>query len=234
MNDGDTGHGGWPAALMAWYAAMGRHDLPWRRTRDPYAVLVSEVMLQQTQVERVLPKYAEFLAAFPTLEALADAPVAEVIRRWGSLGYNRRAVRLRLAARAAIDAGGLPSGVDALRALPGCGPYTAAAVACFAFGAGVAVVDTNVRRVLGRAVAGDAAISDAAARRIGATLVPPGQGRDWALALMDLGATVCTARAPSCGACPLASTCVWLARPPRLPPLARPEPAEGRANHRSS
>lgn len=134
-------------ALLTWFAENAR-DLPWRRTRDPYRVLVSEVMLQQTQVDRVIPKYEAFLAAFPTVEALAAAPTAEVIRLWAGLGYNRRAVNLQRAARAVVEErGGLfPHEVEELLRLPGIGPYTAGAVACFAFEQDVAFVDTNIRR----------------------------------------------------------------------------------------
>jgi A/G-specific adenine glycosylase len=168
--------------LLAWYGRSGR-DLPWRRTRDPYAILVSEVMLQQTQVERVLPRYSAWLERWPTPEALAAAPTAEVIREWQGLGYNRRAVNLHGAARR-IAAGGWP---DDLTELPGVGPYTAAAVRNFAFGEPVLPVDVNVGRVLERT-------------------------RHWftpaaAQALMDLGASICLARVPRCGCCPLASSC---------------------------
>src|SRR5438046_505637 len=147
-----------PAArqrLLDWYAASAR-PLPWRSTRDPYAVLVSELMLQQTQVARVLPKYRDFLARFPTVMALAEAPRADVIRAWAPLGYNLRAVRLHEVARQAAGRGGdLPRGVEELGKLRGLGRYTAAAVACFAFGAQVPVLDTNVRRVLGRVFLGE-------------------------------------------------------------------------------
>ncbi|MSQ62035.1 MAG: A/G-specific adenine glycosylase [Dehalococcoidia bacterium] len=202
-------------SLLRWYAANGRHALPWRSTTDPYTVLVSEVMLQQTQVDRVLPKYHQFLTAFPTFAALAEAPLAEVIRCWQGLGYNRRAVNLHRIARVAAERGGLPADPAELRRLPGIGVYTAAAIASFAHGRDVAMVDTNIRRVLGRALLGDAAPTDAAARRLAAPRLPPGRGRDWNLALMDLGAMVCTARAPACSACPLAQSCVWNAAAPR-------------------
>ncbi|HEY7983985.1 MAG TPA: A/G-specific adenine glycosylase [Ktedonobacterales bacterium] len=207
------------AALLAWYAANGR-DLPWRHTRDPYAILVSEVMLQQTQVERVLPKYREFLARFPTLAALAAAPVAEVIRAWAPLGYNVRAVRLRQIARQAVDefGGALPGTVAGLLALKGIGRYTAGAVACFAFGAPVATVDTNIRRVLWRVLrgvepaawpAGTAAARDALA--LAEWALPVASAYDWQQALMDLGATICASRRPACERCPLAPCCAALA-----------------------
>jgi A/G-specific adenine glycosylase len=174
--------GGVEARLLAWYAEHGR-DLPWRRTRDPYAILVSEIMLQQTQVSRVVPRYREWLRRWPTVDALAVASPAEVIRAWQGLGYNRRAVNLQRAA-SRVAAGGWPSD---LTELPGVGPYTAAAVARFAWDASVLPVDTNVRRVCTRTGVSFSAQS--------------------AHALMDLGATVCIARVPRCDRCPLAATC---------------------------
>jgi len=169
-------------ALLAWYAENGR-DLPWRRTRDPYAILVSEVMLQQTQVERVVPRWRDWLARWPTVDELAGASVADVIRAWQGLGYNRRAVNLHRAARHVTDHG-WPAN---LTELPGIGPYTAAAVGCFAFGRPVLPVDTNVARVRDRT---GAAFSHRSAQ-----------------ALMDLGATICLARIPRCALCPLAAGC---------------------------
>ncbi len=200
------------AALLAWYRPQGR-DLPWRRTRDPYAILVSEIMLQQTQVERVLGKFDEFLATFPTFAALAAASTAEVIRRWAPLGYNRRAVRLQAIARAVTDerGGQLPSTADELRELEGLGAYTANAVACFAFERPAAVVDTNVRRVLSRIFAdelGPGPVGAARMQQFAQSVLPPGAAYDWNQALMDLGATICTARAPRCDACPVAASCV--------------------------
>jgi len=168
--------------LLAWYSQNGR-DLPWRRTRDPYAILVSEVMLQQTQVERVIPRYEAWLARWPSAEALASASAADVIVAWQGLGYNRRAVNLHRAARH-VSEHGWP---DDLTELPGVGPYTAAAVGNFAFGRDVLPVDVNVRRVQERT--GHAFTSRSAQ------------------ALMDLGATVCLARIPRCDACPLAGGC---------------------------
>ncbi len=158
-------------------------DLPWRRTRDPYAILVSEVMLQQTQVDRVVPRYLAWLERWPTVGALASMPAAEVIREWQGLGYNRRALSLHRAAQA-VAASGWP---DDLTALPGVGPYTAAAVRCFAFGEDVLPVDVNVERVQ---------------RRTGHAFSPRS-----AQALMDLGAMVCLARVPRCTSCPLAACC---------------------------
>jgi A/G-specific adenine glycosylase len=198
-------------ALLGWYARVGR-DLPWRRTRDPYAILVSEIMLQQTQVDRVIPKYHQFLTAFPTLAALAAAPLAEVIRVWAGLGYNRRAVRLHAIAREAVErlGGRLPADPDALRELEGLGTYTANAVACFSGEAQVAVVDTNVRRVLGRVFADEIGLEPTPGpplQRFADAVVPPGQAYAWNQALMDLGATVCTSRAPDHESCPLALQC---------------------------
>ncbi|MGH2450095.1 MAG: A/G-specific adenine glycosylase, partial [Candidatus Limnocylindria bacterium] len=186
-------------ALLRWYGRRGR-DLPWRRTRDPYAVLVSEVMLQQTQATRVVPAYERFLRRFPTLRALAAAPLGDVLRVWSGLGYNRRARDLHRIARAAPD--GLPADVEGLDALPGVGPYTAGAVACFAHGVPAAFADTNIRRVLGRVFLGRTATGREAVA-LDRSLLPPGAADRWHHALMDLGATVCAARAPRCGDCPL-------------------------------
>jgi A/G-specific adenine glycosylase len=193
------------AAVLEWYE-RSRRDLPWRRTTDPYAILVSEVMLQQTQVARVVPRYLEWLARWPSAASLAAAPRGEVLAAWVGLGYNRRAVALHEAARV-VARDGWPSD---LRTLPGVGPYTAAAVASFAFGAEVAAVDTNVRRV---------------AERIGRgapeTLLPAGRAAEWNQAAMELGATVCTARAPRCDACPVADWCLSAGRPVARPSAAR-------------
>jgi A/G-specific adenine glycosylase len=186
--------------LLAWYGRHGR-DLPWRHTRDPYAILVSEVMLQQTQVDRVVPRYLRWLERWPTPEALAAAPPAEAIVEWQGLGYNRRAVNLHRAARV-IAADGWP---DDLTELPGVGPYTAAAVANFAFGRDALPVDTNVRRVQERT-----------GERFDASC---------AQALFDLGATVCLARVPRCDACPLARKCPSRGR--RFEPARRQSPFEG-------
>jgi A/G-specific adenine glycosylase len=201
--------------LLAWYARAGR-DLPWRRTRDPWAILVSEVMLQQTQVARVIPFWRSFLERFPDPAACAEASTAELLAAWSGLGYNRRALRLREAARH-VAAHGWP---DDLATLPGVGPYTAAAVASFAFGRDVAAIDTNVRRVLER-YDGERRTPRALERRA-AELLPPGRAAEFNHALMDLGATVCTARRPRCDACPL-SGCRSRGRPRGGGPARRRE-----------
>ncbi len=200
--------------LLDWYAREGRSSLPWRQTRDPYAILVSEVMLQQTQVERVIPKYHAFLERFPTLAALAEAPTADVIRAWAGLGYNMRAVRLQRVARQAVSGygGALPASLADLLTLTGIGRYTAGAVACFAYGQQIATVDTNIRRTLWRLFRGvEPAEWPARASREALTLaewaLPEGQAYDWQQALMDLGATICVARRPACERCPLTSAC---------------------------
>ena len=186
--------------LLEWYRSSAR-DLPWRRIRDPYAILVSEVMLQQTQVERVVPRYLAWLERWPNAESLAAATTADVIREWQGLGYNRRAVNLHRAAQA-VARDGWP---DDLTELPGVGPYTAAAVRCFAFGEDVLPTDVNVERVLRRT---GHAFSAASAQ-----------------ALMDLGATICLARIPRCGACPLALACP--SRGTRDQPSRKQGPFEG-------
>jgi A/G-specific adenine glycosylase len=181
-------------AVLAWYGHNAK-DLPWRRTRDPYAILVSEVMLQQTQVARVVPRYLAWLGRWPTVEALAAATPAAVITEWAGMGYNRRAVLLRRCAIAVTEMGGFPREPEELLRLPGVGPYTAAAIACFAFGAQVAAPDTNAKRVLERAF-GDPGLAP-----------PPGRAYEWNQALFDLGREVCIARRPRCGVCPLATGC---------------------------
>lgn len=193
-------------AVLDWYRRC-RRDLPWRRSRDPYEIAVSEVMLQQTQVDRVLPKYLAFLDRFPDLQTLATAGTADVLQAWAGLGYNTRAVRLQKLAQAVVDAGGFPTTPEELRNLPGVGPYTAGAIASFAFDRPVAAVDTNVRRVLGRAVDGSAEIDEKHARELAEDALPDGSCRDWNQALMDLGATICIARKPRCMVCPIQSLC---------------------------
>ncbi|MXX19130.1 MAG: A/G-specific adenine glycosylase [Dehalococcoidia bacterium] len=201
--------------LRRWYRANGRHDLPWRLTRDPYAVLVSEVMLQQTQVERVRSRYEAWLARWPTAASLAEAPAAAVIREWSGLGYNRRAVNLQRAAREALERfGRIPLDEAKLRSLPGVGPYTAAAVACFAGGRRTAALDTNVARVVARALLGEGrakAPYGVELREAAEAWLPARGARAHQLAVMDLGATVCKASSPACEVCPLARGCAWLA-----------------------
>jgi A/G-specific adenine glycosylase len=203
-------------AILAWYSAV-RRDLPWRRTNDPYRILVSEVMLQQTQVARVLPYYEAWLGRFPDVAALADAPAADVLRLWSGLGYNRRALALQ-AACAAVVRDGWPSDVEGLMALPGVGPYTAAAVASFAFGVEAAAVDTNVRRVIERLDRRSRRPPELARRA--QALVPDGRAADWNQAMMELGATVCAGRSPACDACPAAS-CRSRGRPDTAPTARR-------------
>lgn len=197
-------------SLLAWYRANER-DLPWRRTRDPYEILVSEVMLQQTQVDRVIPYYAAFLNQFPTVEALGEAPTAAVIRSWAGLGYNRRAVNLQRTAQAVVARGGWPRTPAELQLLPGVGPYTAGAIACFAFEQDVAFVDTNMRRFIHRLRFGPdlpkPTVGDRSLLEVAAQLVPPGQGWEWNQALIEFGALQCTAREPACVVCPLQQAC---------------------------
>lgn len=209
--------------LLAWADERGR-DLPWRRTRDPWAVLVSEVMLQQTQVVRVVPAWEAFLGRFPSAPACAAAPVADVIAQWAGLGYNRRAVFLHRAATAVVErhGGALPDDLRALLALPGIGPYTARAVLAFAFERDVGMVDTNAARVLARWAGRRLTPSQVQAAADAA--VPEGSGWAWNQAMLDLGATVCTARRPACEVCPVRASCAWAAVG-RTPP----DPAVGSA-----
>jgi A/G-specific adenine glycosylase len=191
-------------ALLDWYARQAR-DLPWRRTRDPYAILVAEIMLQQTQVDRVIPKWHAWLERFPTLSHLARASRADAIRAWQGLGYNLRAIRLHaIACQTMSDFGGeLPRSVDGLRRLKGIGRYTAGAVACFAYEQPVAMVDTNVRRVLSRVFDVDGAVVEDMAQSV----VPTSAAYQWNQALMDLGATLCRSKHPFCLVCPLLAEC---------------------------
>ena len=191
------------APLLAWYQGA-RRDLPWRRTRDPYRLLVSEVMLQQTQAARVVDRYEAFLARFPTARALAGAPPGDVLAAWSGLGYNRRALTLQRAAQV-VAREGWPADAAGLRRLPGVGAYTAAAVASFAWDEPVAAIDTNVRRVLAR-VDRRRRPPAALARRV-ARLLPPERAAAFNQAMMELGATVCTPRAARCPSCPVAATC---------------------------
>lgn len=209
--------------VLAW-ADAERRDLPWRATRDPWAVLVSELMLQQTQVARVIPKYEAFIDAYPTAAACAAATVGDVVTLWAGLGYNRRAVNLHRAAQAMAQqyGGAVPADLSALMALPGIGPYTARAVLVFAFEHDEAVVDTNVARLLARwggRRLGAREVQDAAD-----AVMPAGRAWQWNQGLLDLGATVCTKRAPTCDCCPVSEGCAWFARG-----RDEPDPAVGSA-----
>jgi A/G-specific adenine glycosylase len=198
--------------LLTWYRVELR-NLPWRSTGDPYAILVSEIMLQQTQVDRVLPKYAQFLAAFPTLSDLAAASTAEVISVWAPLGYNMRAVRLQSIARQVIAEydGHIPDTIDDLLKLKGIGRYTAGAIACFAYHKQVATVDTNIYRVLHRIFLGlehpEPKLNNDSMLSLAEQVLPDGEAYDWNQALMDLGATICTSNNPQCTRCPVQQTC---------------------------
>ena len=198
--------------LLAWYRRNAR-DLPWRRTRDPYHILVSEVMLQQTQVDRVLPKYRQWLERYPTLQALASAPEQDVTELWRPLGYNIRPRRLHAIARESVAryGGELPGNEETLRSFKGIGAYTAGAVLSFAFGQRAAILDTNVARVLFRVFVGRGNPKAHATRRhlwvLSRTLLPARHVFDFNQALMDFGATLCTARKPKCEACPMRPGC---------------------------
>ncbi len=191
------------ASLCAWYRGAGR-QLPWRDSPDPWVILVSEVMLQQTQAGRVAGRIGPFLEEFPTPSALARANRRSVLAAWSGLGYNRRAVRLHEAA-IVIDREGWPSTARGLRSLPGVGSYTAAAVACFAFGEQIPAVDVNVRRVLSRWIG--RVLTPAEATALAAELLPPDEAHHWVQAIMDLGASTCTARKPACHRCPCEPWC---------------------------
>ena len=213
-----------PVALLGCFEHR-RRDLPWRRTRDPWAVLVSELMLQQTQVARVVPRYEAFLATWPTVEDCAAATRAEVVTAWAGLGYNRRAVNLHRLAQDVVErhGGRLPDDLASLLALPGIGPYTARAVLAFAHERdGVGVLDTNVARLLARRTG--RRLGGAEAQGAADAAVPAGASWSWNQARLDLGATVCTARRPACDGCPVRSGCAWAAagRPD-------PDPAVGSA-----
>ncbi len=209
--------------VLRWWEAEHR-DLPWRATRDPWAVLVCEVMAQQTQVARVAARWGAFLERFPTAAACAAAPAAEVVRLWSGLGYNRRALALHACATAVVEhhGGRLPTDVDALLALPGIGPYTARAVAVFAHELDHGIVDTNTARVLARWAGRPLRAREV--QEAADAAVPAGRAWAWNQALLDLGATVCTRREPACGACPVRRRCAWAAagRP-------APDPADGTA-----
>ena len=213
--------------LLAWYRKHGR-DLPWRKTDDPYHILVSEIMLQQTQVDRVLPKYYEWLDKYPSLEALAAAPSAEVTKTWYPLGYNVRPGRLQSIAREAVDkfGGALPSDEETLRSFKGIGEYTAGAIRSFAFRERAAILDTNVARVLLRVFIGGGDVKAHAMRRrlwdLSAALVPRRHVFDFNQALMDFGATVCVARKPVCLVCPMRGMCRAYPWNPEKEAAARP------------
>jgi len=198
--------------LLAWYAVHQR-DLPWRKTRDPYRILVSEIMLQQTQVDRVVPKYREFLRRYPTVKALAAARMAELRRLWYPLGYNVRPLRLRRIAQRALrdHRGMIPDSYEGLLAMDGIGRYTAGAVLSFAFKQDAPIVDTNVARLLSRYFGLTRRAPNVSSKRrlwqLAEDVIPKGQGHVINQAMMDFGALVCTARAPKCPTCALRRTC---------------------------
>lgn len=192
--------------LLTWGLPRLR-ELPWRNTRDPWAILVSEVMLQQTQVPRVIPKWLAFMETFPTTTACARAPLGDVLRLWQGLGYPRRARNLHAAAVEVARAGGFPRTLDGLMALPGVGAYTARAVMTFAFEADAAVVDTNIARVFARL--GATRLTAKQVQAAADAALPQGNSWAWNQCLMDLGATICRPLNPKCGACPLRGECAW-------------------------
>lgn len=192
-------------AVLAWGEPRLR-DLPWRRTRDPWQVMVSEVMLQQTQVARAIPKWLAFIETFPTPAACAAAPLADVLRLWHGLGYPRRARNLHRAAQSIVAMGSFPATIPELLALPGVGPYTARAVLAFAFATDAAVVDTNIARIYARVAGGRLTASEVQAMADAA--LPKGEAWLWNQCLMDLGATVCRPQ-PGCPGCPIAASCAW-------------------------
>jgi A/G-specific adenine glycosylase len=199
--------------VRRWWPDVAR-DLPWRQTRDPWAVLVSEAMAQQTQVTRVIPAWHRFLDRFPSPAAVASASPGEVVELWDGLGYNRRAIMLHRCAVEIVErhGGTIPSRLEDLLALPGVGPYTARAVLVFAFEQDVAVVDTNVGRVLARV--GGSRLNNTDAQAQADRLVPDGNGWEWNQALLDFGATVCVKRQPNCDACPVRAVCAWRGKGP--------------------
>ena len=200
------------STLLDWYA-QNRRDLPWRRTRDPYRILVSEIMLQQTQVSRVVPKLEEWLQLFPTVTALANATKREVLVAWSGMGYNRRALNIHRVATEIQNSyrGEIPADLESLCALPGIGKYTASAVMCFAFRRKVPVVDINIRRVISRVTLllehEDELLPETEAWTIAADMLPDRAYFNWNQALMDLGAAVCTKRSPGCTVCPVSQFC---------------------------
>ena len=207
------------ADVLAWGVPRLR-DLPWRRTRDPWAVLVSEVMLQQTQVTRVIPRWESFLVRFPTTAACAAAPLADVLREWQGLGYPRRARNLHATAQRVEDLGGFPRDLAGLVALPGVGRYTARALLAFAFELDAAVVDTNIARVYAR-VRGER-LTAGGVQTAADEACPTGDAWVWNQCLMDLGAVLCRPTQPRCGECPLAARCAWVR-------TGGPDPAVGSA-----
>jgi A/G-specific adenine glycosylase len=213
-------------SLLSWYRKNAR-PLPWRKTRNPYRILVSEVMLQQTQVSRVLQKYPEFLRLFPNFSSLAHARTADVIRAWAGMGYNNRAVRLQQTAKEIMNDnnGRLPSDIHILQKLPGIGRYTAHAVACFSFGQHTAVVDTNVRRDLFRLFPKLFHSTDE--WELAESMLPKRKAYEWNQALMELGSTLCTAANPRCVNCPLEGHC------PSAFQIRKPKKSYNRKNHRA-
>jgi A/G-specific adenine glycosylase len=211
-------------AVSTWWASArtARDDLPWRATRDGWAVLVSELMLAQTQVVRVAERFGAFLERFPTPRSCASAELGDVVRAWSGLGYNRRALALHRAAHAIVErhGGSVPFELDDLLALPGVGPYTARAVRAFAYDAGGGVVDVNIARVVSRAVVGRV-LAPSEAQATADRLAEGHSPREWNLALMDFGSLVCRARAPRCGSCPAAEGCRWRASGDDDPGAAR-------------
>jgi A/G-specific adenine glycosylase len=226
-----------PGSLLDWYRVHGRAHLPWRQTRDPYRIVVSEFMLQQTQVDRVIPLYEAFIAAFPDFAMLAAAEAGDAVRMWRGLGYNSRAMRLHALARAVVErhGGALPSDREALLALPGIGPYTASAVRAFAFELDDVALDTNIRRIAHRTGFGlehPPLANDAELEARARAALEPGTAHDWNSAMMDVGATICTARAPKCLLCPLRPGCV--AAPVDAAALASLMRARGRRSPQES
>ena len=228
------------ARLLAWHKRHGRHDLPWKGTRDAYRIWVSEIMLQQTQVAAVIPYYQRFLERFPDIAALAAAPQDEVLRLWSGLGYYSRARNLQRAAQLVMDhhGGAFPRALEAIAALPGIGRSTAAAIAAFAYGTRAAILDGNVKRVLARhfAIAGFPGEKRVENRlwQLAEEQLPPRAIASYTQAIMDLGATLCTRAQPACAACPLAASCAALALG-RVSDFPAPRPAKAvptRATHR--
>lgn len=218
-------------ALLRWYRATAR-QFPWRTpTPDSYVVLVSECMLQQTQASRIAERLPQFLEEFPSIRHLATASNAHIIRQWRGLGYNSRALRLRDAARIIVEYHGgiVPSSVDTLKTLPGLGPYTAAAIACFAYNRAVVVLDVNIRRVYSRLTRRMATTSDVldptTLQSVAEALIPPRRAAAWHHAVMDLGATICTARSPQCNQCPLSHYCPSKGAMAYVPKQKRTEPS---------